>query len=490
MKRILSILLIIIFLSTTAAAIETTWRHSGFEVAGYDINFTWHNITKIYDINNVNFTDFYNNRMANPATADLDMGSYNITEVEKINTVNFNDFYDSTGYIKDSILPNYIIRKEGLNFVALNTTSLIIEQNESDVGLVINNTIKNMTNGGFVYMKGDGTHWSLSTTIVIPYNNIQLSGAGYNTILDPDKNIPTIELKAPVSFTILSNFAIIDNNESTSLYTTAIYLNDSGNNSQIHDALIENINMWYVGNGITNSLKTSDIVNSVFGIIVRNVKIDSYRGIGIRLTNTFDSVFDVLFLAQKNTSSNHGIYIYNTGASGNQLSHIKVLGAIGSTATGLYLSDIDDVLISDVHIDTMGTGVLFTGRVDRVACTNLQVNAGSNHGIQFFHSSGNISVANIVSHLNIGYGIFYGVQGGLTNIIGGYSKSNIAGDINVPGTKDFYQQIIGVSPFNFGKQTSAPIALGTGDTYYNQSKGAQCLYVANWVFIENSSGVC
>lgn len=54
------LILVLALLMCSSVATETTWRHSGFEVWGYDINFTDHNISNIAEINNVDFTDSLN----------------------------------------------------------------------------------------------------------------------------------------------------------------------------------------------------------------------------------------------------------------------------------------------------------------------------------------------------------------------------------------------------------------------------------------------
>lgn len=116
-QRLIIVLAVILTITSVVYATETTWRHSGFEVYGFDINFTNHNITKVININNVNFTDSLNE----PSS--------------------------------------YTIYTNGTTTFAKNGTTGTVDYSGTDADAVIQSvaTVLQSTNGGLIYIK-DGNY--------------------------------------------------------------------------------------------------------------------------------------------------------------------------------------------------------------------------------------------------------------------------------------------------------------------------------------------
>jgi len=220
MKRIISILLIIIFLSTTAAAIETIWRHSGFEVAGYDINFTWHNITKIYEINNVNFTDSLN-------------GPY-----------------------------SYLIYTDGTNYYAKNGSTGKVDYSGTVFVIVIQSAIDTLAPpGGTIYI-AVGKYYVDNKTINIPlYNNrsVSIFGSG----MFATSIIKTITSTGDV-------FHIQATGYPTTIKDLAIYA-DTGGNFNVNGVYLNHSNGILLNNLWFNGFNYGLYINSSTDILGTNI---------------------------------------------------------------------------------------------------------------------------------------------------------------------------------------------------------------------------
>ena len=60
-QRLIIVLFVILAITSVAYATETTWRHSGFQVYGYDINLFGYNITHGNTVSIENFNNSYSN---------------------------------------------------------------------------------------------------------------------------------------------------------------------------------------------------------------------------------------------------------------------------------------------------------------------------------------------------------------------------------------------------------------------------------------------
>jgi len=84
---------------------------------------------------------------------------------------------------------------------------------------------------------------------------------------------------------------------------------------------------------------------------------------------------------------------------------------------------------------------------------------------------------------------YYELGGSNNNMVSLNGFVNTTGVVGMGGQTSVTQNY-GISPFNFGNAATGPVAFGAGDTYFNTTKPALCVYTTSWVFAGNSTGSC
>jgi len=338
-------------------------------------------------------------------------------------------------------------------------------------------------------------------------NDVSLEGESSGCVYirpDGDHNILTIEPTAQNPYTwfrTVKNLILEDiSGNQTSSTLAGIHINNSINNP-VWRLNLETITINTTQNGITteNVLPNGIACGSVIHSRFHNIFINNPKAYGILLYNVFDSQFNKITIDSATTlvNSTAAIRILNSTLSGSYMSEVKVLGRKTGgyySGFGMYFENISVWTFQDLFMDTTSNiAYLFVGPLDAINIYNIAAHNAGNHGYYFQTTTpGNISIVGMYSHLNDGYSIFSDNPDlALKQIIGGHFWENSLANTNNNNMNALIlKDIVNNNPFSWGNKATAPVAYGAGDTYYNSSINAMCLYTTSWVFIGNSTGVC
>lgn len=417
MRNLVKSIIIILIFSFVAAATETTWRHPGFEVAQYDINFTsvfniselrvleWGLNTSTPSVSEANRAKMYYDNNQKRIMQSIDGGTYEATATNL--TVNFysgNASNITTGTLADARLSqNFTIQQGKESPEADGATAVGYRTLASQISSAYWNTafgdivLSNATTGSYNTGVGRGV---LSRLISGSGN----AGTGANALY----------------FTTYGN-------DNTAVGQDALYrnINGSSNVAVGSDCLQANTNgtsnvcvgnrALYTYNQITTQTDSNVAVgdNAMYSTTTgrQNVAIGGLAG---ETTNPAN--------ANKNGSRNVWIG-YNAGKVGTTQLYDTV--AIGESATAMYNNtwtigkDRSIQAIREITNGALGTATLVSGSVV-VPNTNITVNTrifltintpggtpgavyvgGRNAGVNFYINSTSASDTSTVAYLLI-----------------------------------------------------------------------------------------
>lgn len=330
--KIINILLIILtFLTIAALAAETTWRHSGFEVAGYDFNFSsTYSINKALNVNGTtaNFTN-YNTSTGKQLANIVGMCSYLITnESGTINAYNCTtwkkdysgtnataifesvngDIYITPGTYSFSTVPTVI--NSSIRFSGAGAGITILTKSDSSMSRILRfEGVNNVSVKGITFIGGE-LYFNNSNDIIISENSV-LDSTNYGIWIRLAKNvtvrnnrIDNTTVEAGIDFRGVSKSLIINNNVANTKLECIVVNSDTGLLSN-NNIILGNIVSKCGNDGISVVGQTQTLVKSI--IVSENQVSDVTLGpaISVYQTENFTVSGNILDPIQASTSNNN-----------------------------------------------------------------------------------------------------------------------------------------------------------------------------------------
>lgn len=458
------LVIILALLMCQGVAIETTWRFSGFELWGYDINFTDHNASNINNINSVNFDD------------SLDE-SY-----------------------------TYLIFIDGSTIYAKNGSTGIIDYSGTEVFQVIQSVTDSFTSNGGIIEIADGIYSpSAAHSRIYLKSNTTLRGQGEATVFNmvtggagggviaADLNAYRITLK---------DFKIEMNNYSTN----GIWL-ANGTHTLID---VSGVHIFDTGHTAMR-LKASTILahHNYLNNVDSGIAVESMSGANPYFYVCDNIIINTVYNSTDLTEYGEGIDINSHELSTAVVSNNYIEGFREEGIDGnAYFITISNNQIKMVCDETrMSVGIKASNAVyghsiiSNNFIWNVPETADYSSGILVLYSEGSIIANNYIfknNSVSKGYEGMRIASSALNTTIRGniidhfergirnhanntYSSDNLILDTVTPISNCASGETVfinnkGVAPFNFGNFATAPTPYGAGDEYYNSTDNIKYCY--------------
>ena len=264
------LIIVLALLMYSSVATETTWRHSGFELWGYDINFTNKNATNMWVL------DFEDNGV--PGLSDVDNARlyYNDTD-QKLKLSVHGGGYATIGSLSGSVQGDidtegyniwngtqsienydYLIYNNGSTVVAKNGATGAIDYNNNDIARVYNYTIG--SNRHIVIKQGV---YDWSTAIIIPNGTHRMTTEG----------LGQVRLNSTIAGTMISLTGGFDGTLST--YKKNFRLRFD--------------NIYFRGNNIAATALNLSQPEQSMGTIIEKCEFETFTGDAVNLNGNEDS---------------------------------------------------------------------------------------------------------------------------------------------------------------------------------------------------------
>lgn len=485
------------------------------------------------------------------AAEDWNLGSTSTFIGVTATKANVTDLYVSgniTGLVANESY-SYIIWTDGTNYYAKNGSTGKVDYSGTNASTVINAALSQLNGNRSIFFRSG--IYNISAPLIINHSNILFSGevTGWDSSLGGTRfnktgNTNIIDVVGTSTNRIerikFQNFNIDGN---------YVYTGNGINLSYVKYIFIDGVSILYqVGSALSvYSCYTCEVTNSLIAlsgidattpaIYMRgdidntNVEIDVHHNTiannhyrDIQIMNGVD-----IDIADNNIESYQVVnHIY--ASTYTTISNNYMIGANGS---GILTDGGNDIKIINNYLELVKNSGIETAGGYPVLIDGNTIFSSVYYGIAS-HAKGS-SVVNNVLFNNSGGIFIYGANeiiignklydnpgtailvGKPYTVISGNTIFNSAGTITISGIEEYslaannritgnmIQNVpypttkqnnsaiynnFGAAPYNFGNNATAPAAFGAGDTYFNSTRGAQCLYTTSWVYIGNSTGVC
>ncbi len=372
-RNLTILLLVIISIASVASATETTWRHSGFQLYGYDINMSLLNITlgniiEAKNIGGVIYADQYSsiqeslNSIPYHGDVKIKKGNYSVTSTIIINNSGTYDFTGSNLVLADNVNTSMLyVSASDVTINGGNFDGNKVNQGGSDTrsGIRVFNsdniTIQNVNVHNFYHQGIDvvGSNVSVHPENVKITNNIAnnngLAGiyVGYYA-RDVLIKGNTCSFNGGSSPYPDENGITIGDGSSDIIISENICNSNANQGIDIDDSTVENVNITIISNQLTENVANGITVqNSNRSIISNNIV--TGNGITGHCIYVRDSNFTSLSSNTCDGAMFNGVTLYNTTST-------SMVGGIikNNLQDGLDMFDADFSTISGITFSNNG----------------------------------------------------------------------------------------------------------------------------------------
>ena len=543
--KLLRFLLVILILGTTIAwATETTWRHPGFEVTGFDINMSKNSVT-----NAANYTTFQGRHLENGGCDASYCIRFNLTNssiIEAINgstgdkdysgtnaTVVMQGVQSSLGSVYNkrtvkmignftlslNLVGNQILDLQEAYLTAQNPVNgYLIETYNSSIDIIggtLDGNRGELYTGGGGQLNGSVVYIHGLTASDIP-SSVNMRGIIITGGVNRGVLIRNLKNSLFENLNITNNGrggldpAVMSGAPGAAWFTDNIFKNIILNNN-MDSGVSPGISTNVVYDGITalntiqNPASPNNHANGISldrgnNITISNCNIRDNSGYGIEM---FKAAGDNI---QGNKIVN--CYSRNNSLGGYQISNSNNTIITGSTSTDEVINlrlngNRNDIVVSNnlflnarnesIYIrDTGNNGYNYKITGNTIKNWNTSGLLGNYGGINITKFIRNVTISDNAVTAGSSNDVFVFVESGATvpPIVSIYDNNLYKVSTLVVGmaiSKNNY----GFAPFNFGNNASAPTAWGAGDIYFNSTTMFPCWRNStSWNRYNDSVGGC
>ena len=463
------LIIILAVLMCQGMATETTWRFSGFELYGYDINFTSHNATNVKNIDAENITSQQIGGVIYADQYATIQDAINASDTNSDNIADYEVYVPSGTYNSDSItlISNLTLRGAGI-------TSHIILNTGIDDSLLLADGCDNIR---IEYLHLDGNKAGQSAKSTRDFQNSNILVFSNNIVRNWEDSM------------IFSNITTlwIENNYNIDSDGDGFFVMDFSENIHINYNKI--INSYDDGiavgqAGVTTNPRTEHM--EIIGNIIN--RSNACVGSSIRVhSHIQDAIISNNIIVASNSTSGDGIEYRRYSPDPGKPSRALITNNIvkNFARDGIKVSNVSDgTIVSDNLVSNVGRD--------------------SGHGIWLDKSNNTIITNNYIENTAIGirlYGDIVGDPGNHYTLISSNIVENTVHAIYVRynNTKNIIKDNIlngstsiiystdsdsdnyiynnyGINPFNFGSNATAPTPFGEGDEYFNTTDNIKYCY--------------